>query len=97
MGERMAIACRAVEAEESLSLAVRPAGGLVLWVGIDDRLDDVAVARAAFDRGVAVSPGRLWFCAEPTGSFVRLSVAAADGAAIAEGVRRLGAAVRAAG
>ncbi len=97
VGQRMAIACRAIEADDSLSLAVHPAGGLVLWVGIDDRLDDVAVSRAAFDRGVAVSPGRTWFCAEPTGSFIRVSVAAADGAAIAEGVRRLGDAVRAAG
>jgi len=51
----------------------------------------------AIDLGVAVTPGRTWFCAEPTGSYVRVSVAAADGAAIAEGVRRLGVAVAAAG
>jgi DNA-binding transcriptional MocR family regulator len=97
VAERMAVAVQAIEAEPALSLTVRPAGGLVLWVGMDDRIDDVDVTRAAFDRGVAITPGRPWFCAEPTGSFVRVSVAAADGAAIAEGVRRLAAAVAASG
>jgi DNA-binding transcriptional MocR family regulator len=97
VGERMDAAVRAIDAQPSLTLSARPAGGLVLWVGIDDRLDDVAVTRAAFDRGVAVSPGRPWFCAEPTGSFVRVSIAAVDAAAIAEGIRRLAATVEAAG
>jgi DNA-binding transcriptional MocR family regulator len=94
--ERIDAAAGAVAAEAGLELTARPAGGLVLWVRLDDRLDDQDVARAAFERGVAVSPGRSWFCAEPTGTFVRLSVAAADPSAIAEGVRRLGAAVAAA-
>jgi DNA-binding transcriptional MocR family regulator len=92
---RMDAAVHAIEAQPLLSLTSRPAGGLVLWVEMDDRLDDLAITRAAFERGVAVSPGRPWFCAEPTGTFVRISVAAVDEAAIVEGVRRLGAAVAA--
>lgn len=96
VADRMTTAMRAIDEEPSLSLAARPTGGLVLWVAVDDRLDDLRVVRLAAERGVAVSPGRTWFCAEPTGTFLRLSVAAVDGATITEGVRRLAAAVAAA-
>ncbi|MBI5087968.1 MAG: PLP-dependent aminotransferase family protein, partial [Actinobacteria bacterium] len=92
---RLAAAVAAVEREPSLSLATHPTGGLVLWIRLDDRVDDTAVEREALERGVAISSGRPWFCAEPTGSFVRLSVAAAGVADIEEGVRRLAAAVAA--
>lgn len=95
VADRMDVAMHAIDGEPSLSIGVRPRGGLVVWISIDDRLDDLEVARAALGLGVAVSPGRVWFCAEPTGTFVRVSVAAADGPAITEGVRRLGAAVQA--
>jgi DNA-binding transcriptional MocR family regulator len=95
--ERLRAGATAVEREPSLSLVTRPAGGLVLWVRLDDRIDDVALEREALERGVAVSSGRPWFCAEPTGSFVRLSVAAAGVGDVEEGVRRLGAAAAALG
>ena len=85
----------AIDAQPALRLVVRPLGGLVLWIAADDRIDDVDLARAAYERGVAVSPGRPWFCAEPTGTFIRVSLAAADESAIAEGIRRLGAAAAA--
>lgn len=45
---------------------------------------------SALRAGVAIAPGRPYFCAEPPASHVRLSYAAAAGTAeIAEGVRRL--------
>jgi DNA-binding transcriptional MocR family regulator len=91
--ERLRAGAAAVDREPSMSLVTRPNGGLVLWVRLDDRVDDAALERAALDRGVAVSSGRPWFCAEPTGSFVRLSVAATGVTDIDEGVRRLGAAL----
>jgi DNA-binding transcriptional MocR family regulator len=89
VADRMATAIRAIDEQPAMSLVARPTGGLVLWVAIDDRLDDALVTRRALELGVAVSPGRTWFCAEPTGTFLRLSVAAADGPAITEGIRRL--------
>ena len=83
----------AVNGEADLRLTSRPVGGFVVWVAIDDHLDDRAAAVAARHEGVAVTPGSLSFCSEPPGSFLRLSVAGADEAQIREGVRRLGAAL----
>ncbi len=59
------------------SVAVVPAGGMHLWVRLDDRVDDVAFAGRAAENKVLVSPGRRWFPAEPTGSYLRLSFASA--------------------
>ena len=94
IGERMEVAVTAIERESGLQLTVRPSGGLVLWVAIDDRLDDRTVVRAAHDAGVAVTPGWMSFCSEPPGTYLRLSVAGTDASAIDEGVRRLGTAIR---
>ncbi|MES2643582.1 MAG: PLP-dependent aminotransferase family protein [Myxococcota bacterium] len=71
-------------------LALVPDGGYHLWVELPPGVDDLAFTRAAAAVGVHVSAGRRWFPAEPTGSFVRLSYAAADEAALREGIRRLG-------
>ena len=79
---------------EGAHLVTRPLGGFVLWVRLPDHHDDVAVATEALRRGVVVSPGRRWFAAEPTGSFVRLSVAAAE---VAQVRRALGVLARLSG
>jgi DNA-binding transcriptional MocR family regulator len=59
------------------SVALVPSGGMHLWVRLDDRMDDVAFAGRAAEQKVLVSPGRQWFPAEPTGSYLRLSFASA--------------------
>ena len=59
------------------SLALLPSGGMHLWVRLPDRVDAEDLARRAADAGVIVSPGRRWFPAEPTGSFLRVSYACA--------------------
>ncbi|MGW2180789.1 aminotransferase-like domain-containing protein [Streptomyces sp. NPDC001732] len=70
-----------------------PAGGGSLWLRLPETeagTDESAVVAAALRAGVAVAPGRPYFCAEPPSPHIRLSFAAVTGAAeIAEGVRRL--------
>ena len=95
VSSRIDAAIDAIGHEAGLRLTTRPAGGFVVWVGIDDRIDDRAAALAALHGGVAVTPGSLSFCSEPPGSFLRLSVAGADESQINEGIRRLGSALRA--
>ncbi|MCO5966795.1 aminotransferase-like domain-containing protein [Actinoallomurus soli] len=66
-------------AAAGLSPAVRPRGGLHLWVGLPEGVDDVALAEAALRGGVLVSPGRRYFPAEPPRPRVRLSYGTAAG------------------
>jgi DNA-binding transcriptional MocR family regulator len=72
-----------------------PGGGLHLWAALPDGVDDVGLAAAAAARDVVVFPGRPWFPADPPGPFLRLTFAAAAPDALAEGVRRLAAALHA--
>ncbi|MFB6782788.1 PLP-dependent aminotransferase family protein [Streptomyces sp. NPDC056352] len=76
-----------------LSLPHIPAGGGSLWLRLPDAEagpDEAALVSAALRAGVAVAPGRPYYCAEPPAAQVRLSFAAVAGAGeIAEGVRRL--------
>ncbi|WP_411106428.1 PLP-dependent aminotransferase family protein [Streptomyces sp. cmx-4-9] len=66
-----------------------PTGGYQLWARLAHGSDD-AFAAAALRAGVAVAPGRPYFCAEPPGPYVRLSFAGVSGAGeLAEVVRRL--------
>ncbi|MGW2064388.1 hypothetical protein ACWCO9_27860, partial [Streptomyces sp. NPDC001937] len=54
---------------------------------------EAALVSAALRAGVAIAPGRPYYCAEPPSAQVRLSFAAVAGAGeITEGVRRLRAA-----
>ncbi len=78
LATRMEAAVAGIAAWDGAQLVSRPLGGFVLWVRLPDHLDDEAFTREALQQGVVVSPGRRWFVAEPTGAFVRLSVAAAD-------------------
>ncbi len=73
-----------------LALPHIPSGGYHLWLRLPDGADEAALVSAALRAGVAITPGRPYFSAEPPAGHVRLSFAAVAGAAeIAEGVRRL--------
>lgn len=77
----------------ALTLQHIPAGGGSLWLRLPEAeagTDESAVVSAALRAGVAIAPGRPYFCAEPPSPQIRLSYAAVAGAAeIAEGIRRL--------
>ncbi|MFB7656572.1 MULTISPECIES: PLP-dependent aminotransferase family protein [unclassified Streptomyces] len=73
-----------------VSLPHIPSGGYHLWLRLPDGTDEVALTAAALRAGVAITPGRPYFSAEPPAPHLRLSFAAVAGAGeIAEGVRRL--------
>lgn len=76
-----------------LALPHIPSGGYHLWLRLPDGTDESALAAAALRAGVALTPGRPYFSAEPPAAHLRLSFAAVAGTGeIAEGVRRLRAA-----
>jgi len=89
---RDALAATVARELPALRLTLAPAGGLHLWFALPDRADDTAIAARAAAGGVTVSPGRVWFGAEPPGPHLRLTFGGADPARLAEGVRRLAAA-----
>ncbi|MGW1774139.1 aminotransferase-like domain-containing protein [Streptomyces sp. NPDC002104] len=67
-----------------------PRGGYQVWAGLGGGDDEAAFVAAALRAGVAVAPGRAYFCAEPPGPFVRLSIAGVSGPGeLTEAVRRL--------
>ncbi|MGD1225531.1 PLP-dependent aminotransferase family protein [Streptomyces krungchingensis] len=76
-----------------LALPHVPSGGYHLWLRLPDGMDEATLVAAALRSGVAVTPGRPYFSAEPPAAHLRLSFAAvANAEEIAEGVRRLRAA-----
>jgi DNA-binding transcriptional MocR family regulator len=76
------------------TIGVLPAGGASLWVRLPGRVSDDRLTARAAGAGVAISPGRGFFPAEPPAPFIRLSFAAAPRAEdLTEGVRRLAAAL----
>ncbi|MDQ0396344.1 aminotransferase-like domain-containing protein [Labrys monachus] len=70
-----------------------PDGGMHLWLRLPDHISDSALAADMAREGVIVSAGRAWFPADPEGSFLRLTFAAAP-ACLREGARRLGPVIR---
>ncbi len=73
-----------------LALPHVPSGGYHLWPRLPEGTDDAALSAAALRAGVALTPGRPYFSAEPPGPYVRLSFAAVAGTGeITDGVRRL--------
>ncbi|MFF8512472.1 PLP-dependent aminotransferase family protein [Streptomyces sp. NPDC015492] len=67
-----------------------PYGGFHLWLRLPDGVPEAGLHAAALRAGVAVAPGRPYFCAEPPAGQIRLSFAGGAGPTeIAEGVRRL--------
>lgn len=76
-----------------LALPHIPSGGYHLWLRLPDGADEAALAAAALRAGVALTPGRPYFSAEPPAAHLRLSFAAVAGTGeITDGVRRLRAA-----
>ncbi|HTS98133.1 MAG TPA: PLP-dependent aminotransferase family protein [Streptosporangiaceae bacterium] len=74
-----------------------PRGGASLWVRMPGHIADDQLASRASRQGTVISPGRSFHPAEPPGSFIRLSFAAAARPEdLLEGVRRLALAVPAA-
>ncbi|MFC4529614.1 PLP-dependent aminotransferase family protein [Sphaerisporangium dianthi] len=75
-------------------LPFMPAGGLHLWVRLPGEVDETALVESAQRAGVQVSPGAIYHPAEPPSPHVRVThIATAHVAELAEGVRRLGAAL----
>ncbi|WP_280912603.1 PLP-dependent aminotransferase family protein [Streptomyces sp. SAI-208] len=73
-----------------LALPHVPSGGYHLWLRLPDGTDETALTAAALRAGVAITPGRPYFSAEPPAGHLRLSFAAVAGPQeIHEGVRRL--------
>ncbi len=70
-------------------IALRPRGGLHLWVALDDHEDDVELAARAARAGVIVSAGRHWFPAEPPRPHLRLTYATEPPERLAEAMRIL--------
>ncbi|GAA3314222.1 aminotransferase class I/II-fold pyridoxal phosphate-dependent enzyme [Nonomuraea dietziae] len=67
-----------------------PRGGLHLWVRLPPHVDEAALVEGARRNGVQVSPGRIYYPAEPPGPRVRVTHSAATHLAeLTEGVRRL--------
>ncbi|UQX00353.1 PLP-dependent aminotransferase family protein [Streptomyces sp. RerS4] len=67
-----------------------PSGSYQLWVRPGGSGDDATFAAAALRAGVAVAPGRPYFCAEPPAPYVRLSFAGVSGPGdLVEAVQRL--------
>ncbi|MDJ0381674.1 PLP-dependent aminotransferase family protein [Streptomyces sp. G-G2] len=62
-----------------LTLPHMPSGGYQLWARLPDGTDEAAFVAGALRAGVAVAPGRPYFCAEPPGPHVRLSFAGVAG------------------
>ncbi|MFF4042242.1 PLP-dependent aminotransferase family protein [Streptomyces sp. NPDC001816] len=76
-----------------LALPHIPSGGYHLWLRLPDGADESALTAAALRTGVALTPGRPYFSAEPPAAHLRLSFAAVAGVGeIKEGIRRLRAA-----
>ncbi|MET8075984.1 PLP-dependent aminotransferase family protein [Streptomyces sp. NPDC005303] len=73
-----------------LALPHIPSGGYHLWLRLPDGTDESALTTVALRAGVAITPGRPYFSAEPPAGHLRLSFAAVAGTGeIAEGVLRL--------
>jgi DNA-binding transcriptional MocR family regulator len=94
---RKATAAALTERRDALVAAIRrhlpeariatiPRGGFSLWVALPDHLDDLAVAAAAAQQGVVVSPGRPWFPSDAPGPHLRVSFAGAPAGDLERGV-----------
>jgi len=67
-----------------------PSGGYHLWLSLPEGTDETRLVADALRAGVAITPGKLYFAAEPPGPRLRLSyVSVATTRQIEDGVRRL--------
>ena len=77
------------------TVEVVPAGGLNLWVRLDDGTDLDRLARECEARGVLIATGGEWFPAEPTGRYMRLNFAGPNPGAFGAAVALIGEALQA--
>lgn len=74
----------------------RPEGGMFIWLTLPRGMDGAALLdKAVRDHKVAFVPGRAFFADRSGANSLRLSFSLADDAQIADGIARLGAAIRA--
>ncbi len=91
LAERLDAAFRALERHlPAASSFTRPEGGYVLWVTLPEAIDSAALLEAARRAGVVYAPGQSFYPDGRRSSSLRLSVAQADPAEIARGIRILG-------
>jgi DNA-binding transcriptional MocR family regulator len=70
-------------------IALRPRGGLHLWVALDEHEDDAELTARAARAGVIVSAGRHWFPAEPPRPHLRLTYATEPPERLDEAMQKL--------
>ena len=87
--ERRDALVAAVDATLGPGRVTPPAGGMHVWVRLDDGEDDVALAERAYAAGVKVFAGRPWFPAEPPAPYLRITFAAEPPDRLAAGMRLL--------
>ena len=76
----------------------RPEGGMFIWLTLPPQMDGAdLLAKSLETQKVAFVPGRAFFADGSNGNTLRLSFSCADATMIDEGIRRLGALLRAAG
>lgn len=73
----------------------KPAGGMAIWVRLPQALNASQLLLQAAEQGVIFSPGEHFYGCSPQPNMMRLSFTMASPAAIEEGVRRLGALIKA--
>jgi 2-aminoadipate transaminase len=73
----------------------RPQGGLFFWVKLPDKVDTVELLKEAVKLKVAFVPGKPFFVDGQGRSTLRLSFASVPPQVIHEGIKRLGAAIKA--
>jgi DNA-binding transcriptional MocR family regulator len=89
--QRRDVLVAAVRTHLGASSIVRvPLGGFHLWVRLPPEVTDLDMARAAERSGVLVSPGRYWFPAEWSSSYLRLTFAAAPPEQLRRAAKLLG-------
>jgi DNA-binding transcriptional MocR family regulator len=94
---RVTLAAALAERLPQFTIPLLPRGGVSLWVRMPGHVADDQLASLAARHGTVISPGRSFYPAEPPGSFIRLSFAAAARPEdLHEGVRRLALALPAA-
>jgi len=98
LAERLAVMCDALDEHLPDASYVRPEGGYFLWLRLPDGVRAAEVSAAARDHEVAFVPGTDFFTSSDPGSrpgedHIRLAFSGVGTDEIAEGVRRLAAAV----
>ncbi|MYY85871.1 MULTISPECIES: PLP-dependent aminotransferase family protein [unclassified Streptomyces] len=73
---------------------IRPEGGMFVWAKLPDGYDTTELLRTVITHDVAYVPGAPFFAGEPDRSTLRMCFVTQSPDEIAEGLRRLGAALR---